>query len=386
MKWTAGIVAVVAGVGALFGASAGASSKPRSGCRVAALAPQHVPPNGITATASLQCSTGHRHAVLVVDLVVPGPNGRKQVDSLPRRGIWGVVARRRAPLPAVRADGAYHATAKTDTCVTYGYATIAKLLIGGRNAGAWLSRQTFIDCNQPADNRCQVVAGTPTMSGGNLLGPGSITCVSDQPLAVYKVTLEELGGGAWQDDGTIQNAKGLKGGQTTTTTVQASCANEGGPPWPRDFRTVVELQRAGGPVIDRTSATAPLSCPENTYPLSVRLTGGGSGTVTSTPAGIDCPQTCAYGFTYGSSVTLTAQPSAGSMFQGWVGGSGPPPGPCSGTGPCTVTINNTYGPPSVIADFEIAPPVTKSAPAWSPGHPAWPPNERVHLTVRQHGT
>src|SRR4051812_3741653 len=56
-----------------------------------------------------------------------------------------------------------------------------------------------------------------------------------------------------------------------------------------------------------------------TFALSVSKTGAGSGTVTSSPAGIDCGATCSASFANGSSVTLTATPAAGSTFDGWTG-------------------------------------------------------------------
>jgi hypothetical protein len=67
--------------------------------------------------------------------------------------------------------------------------------------------------------------------------------------------------------------------------------------------------------------------------LSVTRAGTGTGTVTSSPAGIDCGTTCSYDFATGQSVTLTATAPAGSGFMGWSGD-------CSGTGKtCTVTMS-----------------------------------------------
>ncbi|MCX5845209.1 MAG: DUF1566 domain-containing protein [Deltaproteobacteria bacterium] len=59
----------------------------------------------------------------------------------------------------------------------------------------------------------------------------------------------------------------------------------------------------------------------------------GFGTVTSTPAGISCGTQCRAYFNLGTSVTLTAQASTGSIFAGWSGGD------CQGTGICTITLN-----------------------------------------------
>src|SRR5438270_5356232 len=47
----------------------------------------------------------------------------------------------------------------------------------------------------------------------------------------------------------------------------------------------------------------------------------GSGTVRSTPEGIDCGVTCFASFDEGATVTLAAQPDAGSRFGGWSGAS-----------------------------------------------------------------
>ena len=80
----------------------------------------------------------------------------------------------------------------------------------------------------------------------------------------------------------------------------------------------------------------------DTFALNVSKTGTGSGTVTSSPEGINCGSVCSASFDYYTSVTLTAIASTGSTFSGW-SGSG-----CAGTGDCTVTMNVAK---SVSADF-----------------------------------
>ena len=80
--------------------------------------------------------------------------------------------------------------------------------------------------------------------------------------------------------------------------------------------------------------------------LGITLTGAGAGTVTSAPAGINCPGTCSSNFAPGTVVTLTAAAAAGSTFAGWSGGG------CSGTGTCVVTINAAT---SVTAQFVVTP-------------------------------
>lgn len=83
------------------------------------------------------------------------------------------------------------------------------------------------------------------------------------------------------------------------------------------------------------------------YALSVTRAGTGSGTVTSSPAGIDCGSTCSAEYSTGTSVTLTAAAASGSTFGGWSGA-------CSGTGAtCTVSMSQAQ---SVTATFGPVPP------------------------------
>ena len=88
----------------------------------------------------------------------------------------------------------------------------------------------------------------------------------------------------------------------------------------------------------------------NTYALSVTRAGNGSGTVSSTPAGIACGADCAESFSHGTVVTLAATPGTGSTFNGWTGA-------CTGTGACTVTMD---GAKSVTATFTRVPSVQHS--------------------------
>ncbi|MGA9762861.1 MAG: choice-of-anchor Q domain-containing protein [Gaiellaceae bacterium] len=68
---------------------------------------------------------------------------------------------------------------------------------------------------------------------------------------------------------------------------------------------------------------------------------GGSGTVTSSPAGINCGTACSARFDPNTTVTLSAKPAAGSRFLGWQHG-------CSGKGRCTIKLNSAK---SVTARF-----------------------------------
>ncbi len=55
------------------------------------------------------------------------------------------------------------------------------------------------------------------------------------------------------------------------------------------------------------------------FTLAVSKAGTGAGTVTSTPAGLDCGRTCAASYDSGTLVALMTTPAAGSTFAGWSG-------------------------------------------------------------------
>ncbi|MBV9573224.1 MAG: SBBP repeat-containing protein, partial [Acidobacteriales bacterium] len=93
--------------------------------------------------------------------------------------------------------------------------------------------------------------------------------------------------------------------------------------------------------------------------LTVSTNGTGAGTVTSSPAGINCPTTCSANFADATTVTLTAAPLAGSTFSGWSGA-------CNNTG--TTCIVDVTAAQSVTATFNLAgtPDFLISASALSP--------------------
>ena len=96
--------------------------------------------------------------------------------------------------------------------------------------------------------------------------------------------------------------------------------------------------------------------------LSVFKAGTGSGTVTSSPAGISCGETCTAEFEAGKVVTLTPTAATGSEFTGWSGA-------CSGTGACQVTMSEAE---SVTTSFAV--------------EEGTPPPSEFQLTVFKAGT
>lgn len=97
------------------------------------------------------------------------------------------------------------------------------------------------------------------------------------------------------------------------------------------FLTLLVL--AGGLASCSSDAAAP------NQSLALALGGTGDGAVSSTPAGINCTVTagnqsgsCTASFEPDAVVNLSATPSAGNTFVGWVSG-------CTGAGTCTVVMN-----------------------------------------------
>jgi hypothetical protein len=75
--------------------------------------------------------------------------------------------------------------------------------------------------------------------------------------------------------------------------------------------------------------------------VTVSKAGTGTGTVASSPAGINCGTACSASYPAGTLVTLAATPDPGTVFNGWSTG-------CAGTAPCTLAGN---APVTITASF-----------------------------------
>lgn len=77
-----------------------------------------------------------------------------------------------------------------------------------------------------------------------------------------------------------------------------------------------------------------IGCAEGgTCTLTVERSGDGEGTITSSPAGISCGETCSATFDFGETVTLSHAATSGT-FNGWTGA-------CSGAGSCAVVMTES---------------------------------------------
>jgi len=81
--------------------------------------------------------------------------------------------------------------------------------------------------------------------------------------------------------------------------------------------------------------------PGISYALNVSKAGTGTGSVTSSPEGIDCGSTCRANFSNGTVAVLNPVATDTNLFTGWSGA-------CSGTGACSITMNATK---DVTANF-----------------------------------
>src|SRR6266496_1102705 len=186
-------------------------------------------------------------------------------------------------------------------------------------------------------------------SGGGCSGTGScavtmnaattVTATFDLP-QTFTLTVNKSGSGS----GTVaSNPAGISCGATCSapynsgTVVTLTAAPAGG-------STFAGWSGGGcsgtGSCVVTMNAATTVAATFNvqTFTLSVTIQnlisilGIGSGSVTSSPAGIDCSSgTCSANFNSGTSVTLTPHPGLGSFFVGWSGA-------CSGTGSCIVPM------------------------------------------------
>lgn len=238
----------------------------------------------------------------------------------------------------------------------------------GSGTGSVSSNPAGIQCVSGSTNGCsaqffpgsqvtltaQAQAGSQFSgwSGGGCSGTGScMTTISAAQTVTAQFTL--------QSETLTVTRSGSGHGTVTASTGALNCGSTCSASY--DYGTVVTLTASAesgsefagwsgacsgtGDCVVTMSQAQSVTAQFNTidYLLSVALSGQGSGTVTSEPAGlIDCGNgntTCTSDVASGTAVTLTAAPDAHSTFAGWSGGG------CSGTGTCTL--------PSITAATQV---------------------------------
>ncbi|HEX5062858.1 MAG TPA: InlB B-repeat-containing protein [Kofleriaceae bacterium] len=257
---------------------------------------------------------------------------------------------------ACSGTGACTITISTAVTVTANFALDNSLVVtlGGNGSGLVTSNPAGINCGTNCSyqfpNNTMVTltafAGTGSTfdgwTGAGCSGTGTCTVTTDMATmvtATFSLTQLSL---------TVVNA-GNGQGTVTSNPTGISCGVDCTDAY--NYNTMVTLTAApstgstftgwsgGGctgtgtctvTVTAATTVTATFTLIQHS--LTVQKSGTGGGTVTSTPAGINCGTTCTQMFDYGTMVTLSAAPATGSTFAGWSGGG------CAGTSSCTVTM------------------------------------------------
>src|SRR6266545_1789782 len=114
--------------------------------------------------------------------------------------------------------------------------------------------------------------------------------------------------------------------------------------------------KASNTVGDSGYSNEACGSPAAGFDFTVAKAGTGSGTVVSSPPGINCGTNCVTSYPAGKVITLTATPASGSFFSGWSGGG------CAGTEPCVMAGNT---PVTVTASFSLgtAPTASTASPS-----------------------
>jgi hypothetical protein len=296
-------------------------------------------------------------------------------------------------------DGADGLVAVDCTGTTCAAADTHGGIFASSNAGAdWTTRYsggagvTSVSC--ASASLCAAVTTTgdvTTLNPASTVAPLVLTSSPLPPGTVevpYEAEVVGATGGAppyqWSATGlppglAIDPADGrISGTPMTAVCVQAPC-----PQPSATYTPTITVTDSNG-----TQAFSPLTIAltGKTSTLTVTTTGGGSGQVSSSPAGISGCGTaagvCEASYDDGTVVTLTAQPAAGSEFAGWSGS-------CSGTGACQVLVGTSTTP---TARFEKSPPAgpgpstgspLPGSPSTTPGQPPPPAPVRAQLRIKQ---
>jgi uncharacterized repeat protein (TIGR02543 family) len=204
------------------------------------------------------------------------------------------------------------------------------------------------NCTEDFNNNTSVTLTASASSGSRFAGwsgggcTGTGTCavtmtgpitVSAQFVEVFTLTVTKPGTGS----GTVTSSiGGINCGATCTAsldsgaTVSLTAAPDPGSVfvgWTGDCtgNTTCSVTMSQARTVGATFTPA--------FALTVSRAGLGTGTVTSSPVGINCGTDCVETYLVNTGVTLTASAGTNSVFTGWSGGG------CSGTGACVVTMD-----------------------------------------------
>ncbi len=235
-----------------------------------------------------------------------------------------------------------------------------RLYVGGYFAYAGGERANYITHWTAGEGKCGLsTGGDHTFYSGNrpvqvhVNSPGTLDC-----LAVQRFNNHHASAGSPQQTGYYWSLRGLDSsnapaaGFDLSLTLPYASAGDGDRLCRYDTGTASWVCANDHSYVPNTSVTQ-LHVTQfsdwavGDFPPSVTLTasktGAGGGTLSSSPAGIDCGADCQEDYDYGATVTLTATAQADSLFSGWSGA-------CSGSSSCTLEMTQ---PRLVTATFTL---------------------------------
>ena len=223
------------------------------------------------------------------------------------------------------------------------------------------------DCSEPYTSGAAVTLTATAAAGSTFTGwsgacTGTTTCTVTMNAAKSVTATFAL-----QTFALTTSKSGTGSGTVTSSPAGINCGADCSEPYTSGAAVTLTATAAAGSIFTgwsgactgTTTCTVTMDAAKSviatfalqTFALTTSKSGTGSGTVTSSPAGINCGADCSEPYTSGAAVTLTATAAAGSIFTGWSGA-------CTGTTTCTVTMDAAK---SVTATFSQAAPASPSS-------------------------
>ena len=209
--------------------------------------------------------------------------------------------------------------------------------ISGANSSSYSTPPTTT-----SDNGAQFVVVVSNTAGSATSNPATLT-VNPAPVATPSFS---PGGGTYTGSVTVSISDATSGA-TIHYTTDGSTPTTSSPVYSSALTfnqtTTLKAMAAASGMTDSAVASATYTI-QQSFSLTVSKTDLGGGTVTSSPAGINCGGTCSASYVSGTTVTLTATPDLLSGFGGWSG--------CDSVSGNTCTVEMTSA-RSVTADFRL---------------------------------
>ena len=252
-----------------------------------------------------------------------------------------------------RSGGVVSGMARINLAVLAGTAHSLSVVRGGTGSGGVTSSPSGIqcgtDCSQPYAEGTTVTLTPTTATGstfagwsGDCTGTGNCTVTMSAAHSVtatftaipYTLSVARTGAGS----GVVSAAAaGIDCGSTCSKVLNAGTSVTLSAVAATGSRFAGWSGACTGTALSCTvsmsqsrSVTASFSL--LSFALTVAKDGTGTGSVASSPSGVSCGTTCSVSRPYGTVLSLTPKPAAGSAFVGWGGA-------CSGSGVCSVTLS-----------------------------------------------